>query len=128
MTAVSMGQRNTLSKTHIVEYMSKNQRDRCSLAGQKNAELWEGWQRGCNESLNRLSRLSFPRNPTYQGIGKLTSVTTGHELNERQKSPWNPKPWQSDLPQVLHRPIEIATQSGRLGLRSNDSRRQGQID
>jgi len=117
--AVSTGRRNTLSKTHIVEYMSKNQRDRCSLAGVKNAELWEGWQRGCNESLNRLSRLSFPRKPTYQGIGKLTSMTTAHELNGRQKSSWNPKPWQSDLPQVLHRPVEIAVVSCRSARRSS---------
>ena len=109
---VSMGRRNTLSKTHIVEYMSKNQRDRRSLVGVKNAELWERWQRGLNESLKRLSRLRFPRKPTYQGIGKLASMTTAHELNERQKSSWNPKPWQSDLPQVLHRPVEIAAKSG----------------
>ena len=92
--------------------MSKNQRDRRSLVGVKNAELWERWQRGPNASLNRLSRLSFPRTPTGQGIGKLAALTTARELNERQKRPWNPKPWQSDLPQVLRRPVEMAAESG----------------
>ncbi len=115
---VSTDQRNTLSKTHIVEYMSKIQRDRRSPVRVKNAELWERWQRGPNESLNRLSRLSFPRQPTGQGIGKLASLTTARELNERQKRPWNPKPWQSDLPQVLHRPVEMAAESGRSTKRS----------
>jgi len=106
---VSTDRRNTLSKTHIVEYMSNNQRDRRSLVGVKNAELRERWP---NESLNRLSRLSFPRKPTGQGIGKLASLTTARALTERQKRSWNPKPWQSDLPQVLHRPVEIAAKSG----------------
>ena len=112
MAATSTGRRNTLSKTHIVEYMLKNQRDRRSPVGVKNAVLWERWQRGPNESLNRLSRLSFPRKPTGQGIGKLASLTTARELDERQTRSWNPKPWQSDLPQVLHRPVEIAAKSG----------------
>jgi hypothetical protein len=116
MAVVSTDQRNTLSKTHIVEYMSKIQRDRRSPVRVKNAELWERWQRGPNESLNRLSRLSFPRRPTGQGIGKLASLTTACELNERQKRPWNLKPWQSDLPQVLHRPIEMAVESGHSGV------------
>jgi len=119
LAVVSTDRRNTLSKTHIVEYMSKIQRDRRSPVGVKNAELWEGWQRGPNASLNRLSTLSFPRQPTGQGIGKLASLTTARELDERQKRPWNPKPWQSDLAQVLHRPVEMAAESGHSQIRES---------
>ena len=66
-----MGRGNTLSKTSIVEYRQKNQRDRRSLVAVKKVERLESWPSGRNEDANRLTDCVFARKLTWQRIRKL---------------------------------------------------------
>ena len=70
------------------------------------------WQRGSNENTNRLLRDYLPKYTDLSIYSQAQLNAIARELNERPGKLWTMRHQLLDLMHVLHRPVEVAAQSG----------------
>ena len=72
------------------------------------------WQRGSSENTNRLLRQYFPRGLDLAGHSQAELNKVARQLNERPRKTLEFSRQQSDLTNVLQRPVEITFESDRI--------------
>ena len=75
------------------------------------------WQRGSNENTNRLLRQYFPKGLDLAQHSQAELNRVARQLNERPRKTLDFESQQSDLANVLRRPVEITTRSRRSPIR-----------
>src|SRR6476620_6078174 len=80
------------------------------------------WQRGSNENTNRLLRQYFPKGLDLAAHSQAELNKVARQLNERPGKRWTSSRQQSDLANVLRRPVETTAISRHTPSQRNRAR------